>query len=95
MLHDIRYYCLSFCQFKYFICGLFDTVSNPDYVALNIRMINEMERMWKEVIMACFKELSQHLPERTEENHFSWYRWSLGSDLNPGPPKYEGRVLTT
>jgi hypothetical protein len=25
--------------------------------------------MWKEVVMAYFKVLSQHLPEETEESH--------------------------
>jgi hypothetical protein len=30
---------------------------------------NELERMWKEAVMAKFKVLSQHLPGRTEENH--------------------------
>jgi hypothetical protein len=26
-------------------------------------------RIWKEVVIACFKVLSQHLPGSTEENH--------------------------
>jgi hypothetical protein len=30
---------------------------------------NELKRMWKEVVMAKFKVLSQHLPVGTEENH--------------------------
>jgi hypothetical protein len=30
---------------------------------------DELERMWKEVVVACFKVLPQHLPEGTEENH--------------------------
>jgi hypothetical protein len=30
---------------------------------------NESERMWKEVIVAQFKEPSQNLPGGTEENH--------------------------
>jgi hypothetical protein len=28
-------------------------------------------------------------------NNFSQDSWSLGQDLNPGPPKYEAGVLTT
>jgi len=40
-----------------------------------------------------FKVLSWHLPGGTEENHkkLSQDSWSLGRDLNPGPPKYESR----
>jgi hypothetical protein len=30
---------------------------------------NELERMWKEAIVAKFKVLSRHLPGGTEENH--------------------------
>jgi hypothetical protein len=32
-------------------------------------MNNESKRMWKEAVLALFKELSQHLPGGTEENH--------------------------
>jgi hypothetical protein len=36
-----------------FICGLSNkAVSSSDYTALNNRMINELERIWKEVVMA-------------------------------------------
>jgi hypothetical protein len=31
-------------------------------------MSNELERVWKEAVMARFKILSQHLPGETEEN---------------------------
>jgi hypothetical protein len=31
--------------------------------------MNEMERMWEEVIMALFKVLFQHLPEVLWVNH--------------------------
>jgi hypothetical protein len=30
---------------------------------------DELERMWKEAVMAEFKVLSWNLPGRTEENH--------------------------
>jgi hypothetical protein len=30
---------------------------------------DELKRMWKEVIMTGFKELTQHLPHGTKENH--------------------------
>jgi hypothetical protein len=32
-------------------------------------MNNELERMWKEKVMACFEILSWHLPGGTEETH--------------------------
>jgi hypothetical protein len=32
-------------------------------------MNNELERVWKEVVVAKFKILFQHLPGGTEENH--------------------------
>jgi hypothetical protein len=28
-----------------------------------------IKMVWKEVIVACFKVLSQHMPEKPEENH--------------------------
>jgi hypothetical protein len=34
----------------YCLCN--DTVSSPSYVASNVRVINELERIWKEVVMA-------------------------------------------
>jgi hypothetical protein len=44
-----------------------------------------------------FKVLSWRLPGGTEENHkkLSQISWSLGRDLNLGPPEYEAGVLTT
>jgi hypothetical protein len=30
---------------------------------------DELGRTWEEVVITCFKVLSQHLPGRTEENH--------------------------
>jgi hypothetical protein len=36
-----------------FIYGLYNNpVSHSDYMMLNDRVINEVERMWKEVVMA-------------------------------------------
>jgi hypothetical protein len=49
----------------YFICGLFnDAVSSLDCIALNDTVINELERMWKEAVMAQFKVLTWKLLER-------------------------------
>jgi hypothetical protein len=39
------------------------------------------------------KILSRHSPGETEENH-NQDSWSLGRDLNSGPPEYEAGVLT-
>jgi hypothetical protein len=45
--------------------------------------------------VACFKELSRHLPGETEEIHEETPgQWSPGRDLNPGPPEYEPGVAT-
>jgi hypothetical protein len=44
-------------------------VSTVLYIVLNGRttMNNELERMWKEAVMAQFEVLSQYLPADTEE----------------------------
>jgi hypothetical protein len=40
-------------RYSSFICILFkDTFSNLDYVAFYDRMANELERIWKEVVVA-------------------------------------------
>jgi hypothetical protein len=31
-------------------------------------MNDKVERMWKEVVMACFKDLPLHSSEKTEDN---------------------------
>jgi hypothetical protein len=48
-------------------------------------MNNELERIWKEVVVAEYKVLSRTLPEGTE---------APGQDLNPGPTDYEAGVLS-
>jgi surfactin synthase thioesterase subunit len=57
---------------------------------------DELERMWKEAVMAEFKVLSWNLPGRTEENHekTSVRITSLVRYLNHGPSEYEAGVLT-
>jgi hypothetical protein len=55
-------------------------------------MNDKFERIWKEVIMAYFKMLSQYLPGGSEENHKNPHS---GQDLNPGLPKHKAGVLTT
>jgi hypothetical protein len=35
-----------------FICGLFnDAVSNSDYIVSDDRVVNELDRIWKEAVM--------------------------------------------
>jgi hypothetical protein len=59
-------------SFILFIYSLFNnTFGSSDCIASNGRMIvnNELESMRKEVVVAKFKVLSQHLPGGAEENH--------------------------
>jgi hypothetical protein len=61
------------------------------------RQVNdESERMQKEAAVAQFKVLSQHWLARTEKikKNLSHDSQSLGQDLKPGPPKYEGVLIT-
>jgi hypothetical protein len=46
-----------------------DAVSSSYYVALNYGTNNELEKIWKEVVLTYFKVLSWHLIEATEKNH--------------------------
>jgi hypothetical protein len=56
--------------FILFIYGLFyDAVRSSDSTEFSGRIINELERMWKEAVMAYLKTLSWHSPAETEENH--------------------------
>jgi hypothetical protein len=50
---------------------------------------NELERMWKEVVIAEFKVLLWHLPGGAEQNPEKPQNdWSLGRDSNPELPRY-------
>jgi hypothetical protein len=52
--------------FILFICALFNDDVSADFIVSDdtCRMINELERIWKEVL-----EVPRHLPGETEENH--------------------------
>jgi hypothetical protein len=54
---------------------------------------NELERMWKEVMMEKFEVVCQHCLEgqRKSKKNFCQGSLSLGHDLNPGPPKSKSR----
>jgi hypothetical protein len=54
-----------------FTLGSFSSVYNCTHsVALNDGLVSkEMERMWKEVVMAKLEILSWNFPGGTEENH--------------------------
>jgi hypothetical protein len=58
---------------KYFLFNsLFnDAFSNSDYIASNegTKVNNELVRMRKEAVVACFKTPYRHLPGETYENH--------------------------
>jgi hypothetical protein len=66
-------------------------------VALNGRMNNELERVWKETVLAQFSALSQYSKGGTEKNtkNLSQDCRSPGRDLNKGPPEFEARMLTS
>jgi hypothetical protein len=42
-------------------------------------MINELETMWKEVVVTCLKILPQHLPGGTKENHEKTQVWRVNA----------------
>jgi hypothetical protein len=55
MLSNLFERCLSKCWdlTRFFIFGLFhDTFSGLDYIASNDRIITELERVWKEAVIA-------------------------------------------
>jgi predicted P-loop ATPase len=54
-------------------------------------MNDELERIWKEMVMAYFKVPSWHLSEESEEKHknLSQDSRSPGQDLNLRHPIYE------
>jgi hypothetical protein len=61
-------------------------------------MNNELERMWKEMVMAQFTALSKHLPggtRKTTKRPCSQDSQPLSQDLNQRPPEYEAGALTT
>jgi hypothetical protein len=54
----------------FYSCGLFnDAVSSSDCIASNDRMNNELEKIWKEGIVAKFMAIPRNLRGGTEENH--------------------------
>jgi hypothetical protein len=63
--------------------------SRSDYITSNGR-ITELERMWKEAVLAQFEIRSWHLAGCTEETTCSLR--SLSQDLNPGLPEYAAEV---
>jgi hypothetical protein len=77
-------------------CGLCNgAVSSSDYIALNGRMVNELARMWKEVVMVCFEALTWNSPGglRKITTNFSQDTWCPIRDLYQTPPKYKSEVL--
>jgi hypothetical protein len=60
-------------------------------------MNDELERIWKEAVMAYFKVLCRNLPRGAEENYenLMQYRRSSGLDLNQGPPPPRIRTVSS
>lgn len=58
--------------FHVYVCSLFnDAVTQTINILSNLKMKlnNQLQRMWKKVVMPKFKVLSQHLSERIKESH--------------------------
>lgn len=52
------------------LCSLFNDAFNISYcVASKDEMLNEMERIWKEAVVAYLRYYIQHLAGWTRENH--------------------------
>jgi hypothetical protein len=60
-------------------------------------MYNELERAWKEAVVAYFNVLSRQFPGETEENYenLSQNRRSPGRDLKLRLTEYEALVIIT
>jgi hypothetical protein len=59
-------------------------------------MINELEMMYKEAVVALFEVLVHHLAGGTEKTgQTSVMRAGIRADSPLGPPEYETGVLTT
>lgn len=58
-------------------------------------MINELQRMWKEIFVAKFEALYRHLPGAIRENHKTLSQKSRFQlrDLNSGFPEYESQAV--
>jgi hypothetical protein len=68
--------CYKSCLFCYLIiltaftyALLYNTDRISNHIELNDRMTNELERIWKEVIIAQLKVLYQQLPGQNEGNN--------------------------
>jgi hypothetical protein len=52
------------------IPGLFNNaVTSFGYIAVNGTKVNEVQTMWKDVVMALFEIVEVHLPGGTKKNH--------------------------
>jgi hypothetical protein len=58
---------------------------------------NELERTWKDAVLAYFKIRFQLLPGANEENYENFSENSRSSDResNSGPPEYETGLIIT
>jgi hypothetical protein len=72
----IKYRCdYQHAHYSMFVCscGLFNnSFSSSEYTSSNENIFlinNESTRMWSELIMAYYKELSHNVPGMSEESH--------------------------
>jgi hypothetical protein len=56
-------------NFLFTSCLLNYSVSSSHYIVSNGRIINELERMWKEAVTVYFTVLSQQMPGGTVRHH--------------------------
>lgn len=82
-----------------FICTLLNDDVRADNFVSNViaEQIDELGRMWKEVLTAYFTVLSRICLEELRKTAKNLCQDSLSpdTDLNPGPYEYEARVLIT
>jgi hypothetical protein len=94
-VHYVTNYTLS--SSIYFFSCFNGAVSNTDNVVSDEWMImnNELERMWKEGVIAYSKVLSQHFLEwpRMNTRNLIWSNWCPGRNSNRAPPKYRTEAL--
>jgi hypothetical protein len=86
------------CQFR-LVCNittLFQQLKTIQRQMKGWLVSDELERFWKDAVVAKFKVPSRYSPRGTEKNHENLRQdsWSPDRDVNPGRPEYEG-VLTT
>jgi hypothetical protein len=80
---------------RVFVVYLMTLFSNWDYTASYVRvMSDELEIMWKEAVVSSVISRYYAWIDWEKQRHLCQDSWSLGRDLNPGPPEYKAGILT-